>query len=263
MKSLLLFLLAFSILGAKGQNLTDSSFQVELLTIINDAKVGFPKATGSAQKEENWQGQNFSSRWGFYGKNEDAYLVWQKAQVYKYAKADPVPERFYFSQAFKQGTPAATFVCVSGERILDEIAKMAGLVKREVKQKKENRKKYREFEWLGSGNKMVFSLLLNVQDSSAVFEIDSPYRPGGKVVPRLLGCMVFTNGSSSFMYVMPVYTTGDGSPDKESLAARTFRASGLTSDFRYSWYPGSSSANIEKQFGKSYGIRMLNDYIVQ
>lgn len=262
MKYLLFIGLLAMGLAGDAQTITDSSFRAELLTIVNDAGAGFPKATGSAKGEENWRGQEFSSRWGFYGKSEDASLQWQKAQVYKYAKADPVPERFYFFQYFRPGTPAAQYVHASAERILDEVGKSAGLAKEEVKQAKQDRKKYRVLQWSRS-NKPVFILSINKEDSSASFRVYSAYRPGGKVVPQLLGCMVFTNGSSSFMYVMPVYSTGASAPDKETLAARTMRASGLTSDFRYSWYPGSSSASIEKQYGKSFSIRMLNDYLVQ
>lgn len=257
MKNILLILLTFFSSTAGAQDINAARFKADFQAIVEDALKGFPAATGTVKEDIGWFGRKYESRMSVFGKPEWAGLQWIKAQDNKYSA--PTPEQFYFSQSFPAGSAEAKFVAAEGAAILDEAASGAGLKKFRLKMRGD----YKHFDktaWGTSSEKPAFTLSRNKNDGSFSLTVYSGYRPGDVKVPNLLGCMVFTSSSTSFMYIMPVY--GATAPDKNTLASRAMAASGLTSDHNYTWYPGRSSNSLEKEFGKSMSIRLLNAYSV-
>ena len=78
---------------------------------------------------------------------------------------------------------------------------------------------------------------------------------------NFLGCLAFTYSSMSFLYVVPVYGPSFSIEKHAPAIARQYDMA--TSYHKYQWFPGRSASSLEKEFGKSYSVRVNEPYTIE
>lgn len=78
---------------------------------------------------------------------------------------------------------------------------------------------------------------------------------------NFLGCLAFTYSSMSFLYVVPVYGASFNKEKDAPAIARRYDMA--TSYHKYQWFPGRTASSLEKEFGKSYAVRVNEPYTIE
>lgn len=256
MRKYFLLLVCFVIIGlkqAKAQSINTETFLKEFDEIFEDAKKGFPYSVGDLKEKIEWFGNTYKSKKCFFNKPDYATLQYVKAHEPTKYVPEATPELYYFIQGF-YGEAEKKFTTDSLEIILDAKAKQLGLNKKELKQKKENKKKYREVEYQIAG-KRVFGIFYFAESKTYYIKIFSPYRPGDVAAPKnRLGCVAFAYPNFFVVYIVTVY--GDKMTDMKTIVSRAYSRAGLTDgNYTYFWYEGKSFAQVEQQIGSGKTAR--------
>lgn len=240
--------------SGKTQIANSITFLNDFNSIVEDAKMGFPKCTGTIKEKIDWYGTKYISNKSIFNIPNNAMLQYVKGHEPTKYSTKYIPELFYFTQSFNAANVGYEFIKDSLEIILDEKAKELKLTKKEIKQEKEYKKTFKRIEYQKNG-KPIFAISIYLPNNSYSCEIYSPLRPGD--IPKAqnrLGCVVFNYPRVVFAYVVIVY--GDKIDNMDQMILKAFKSTGLTDNgYIYSWYPNKSVEEVKKQIGNSMSFR--------
>lgn len=238
----------FTTASIRAQQSNTERLNTDLSMLIRDAAIGFLSTYHSLDTQHIY-GREYSVRLALFGLTENASLYYSYPRE-GYKGSGGLPESYSFNQGFSGKNPYYKFIKDSLEIVLDGAAKEAGLKKQKVKQDKDNRDYWQQFEYT-AGKKVAFRISYWLQKENIALNIYSPYRPKDVAEPtQTLGCVVISYPNFSYLYTVPVYGQSLSEiGDKAVLAQRAFEATGLSdSNYQYTWYPGKTVNDIQNMF---------------